>query len=212
MAQYDNVDALYQDIQNYVDTNESSLVKKIPAWIYLAESELDRRLRHPAAENVQTFKVLQGNDYLTAPIDLLELKSIKNNSTGDFLYRRSYEVLYQSQNFRNSPVAFASVSNKYLLDIPVQEDSTFQVVYYNAPEKLSVQNSSNLYLVALPDFLLSVGLEQAYIYDGQPEQAQYWRMAAERQLQMLNDQITRESYQGSTLVTYSDSSRISHYY
>lgn len=212
MAQYATVSELYADVQLYVNRNESTFISKIPMWVTMAEGELDRRLRHPAAENIQTFTVTTGNDYLTAPIDLLELKSIRNASTGEFLYRRSLETLYTVPNYTKQPIAFASTSNRYVLDKPVIEDSQFNVVYYNAPTKLSVQNSSNLYLVALPDFLLSVALEQAFFFDGQPDQAQMWRTLAESQLAILNEQILRESYQGSTLVTHSNVDNISRYY
>jgi len=212
MAQYSTVNDLYTDIARYVDTKEQYFISKIPAWIHLAESELDRRLRHPAAENVQGFTVKAGNNYLTAPIDLLELKSVRNTNNNLFLYRRSYETLFQVYNPEKEPVAFASVSNKYILDKPVSVDTIIEVVYYNAPQKLDISNSSNLYLIALPDFLLYVGLEQAFIFNGQPDQATYWRGMAETRLAMLNEQILRESYQGSTLVTYTDIDRINKYF
>lgn len=212
MAQYSTVSDLYTDVQKYVDRNESTFINKIPSWVFMAESELDRRLRHPAAENIQSFTVQKGSDYLTAPIDLLELKSIRNSKSGEFLYRRSLETLYTTPNYGDTPIAFASTSNRYVLDQTVTEDTVFSVVYYNAPTKLDITNSSNLYLVSLPDFLLYVSLELAYIFDGQPEQAQYWRGMAEAVFAMLQEQILRESYQGSTLVTHSNSDNISRYY
>ncbi|MGZ0856026.1 phage adaptor protein, partial [Klebsiella pneumoniae] len=112
MAQYQNVSDLYTDVQKYVDTKEAYFISKIPAWVYFAETELDRRLRHPAAEKVDVFTVSAGYDYLTAPKNLLELKSIRNRSNNQILYRQSYEKIYDVQNYSNQPIAFASVSNK----------------------------------------------------------------------------------------------------
>ncbi|MDR7342131.1 hypothetical protein J2X14_000519 [Pantoea alhagi] len=212
MAQYQNVSDLYTDVQKYVDTKEAYFISKIPAWVYFAETELDRRLRHPAAEKVDVFTVSAGYDYLTAPKNLLELKSIRNRSNNQILYRQSYEKIYDVQNYSNQPIAFASVSNMYKLDKAVSTDTAFEVVYYIAPEKLDVSNSSNLYLIAVPDFLLWVALEQAYIFDGQPDQAQYWRNMAETSLTGLQEQLLRESYQGSTLVTWANSDNITRYY
>lgn len=213
MAKYDNVNQLYADIQQYVNRNESTFTTLIPTWVYQAETELDRRLRHPAAEVISSFTVLAGNNYIPAPTQLLELKSIRSRKTNDMLYRRSYEVLYDVLNDTRYPIRFASVANRYYLDKIVEsEDVDYEFVFYTAPDKLSVTHVTNFYLDTVPDVLLYLGLEAAFIYDGQPDQAVYWRQMAETQLALLNEQIDRESYQGSTLVPWQNNERNNFYY
>lgn len=209
---YDNVNELYTAVQVAVDSKEQNLVNNIPNWVFLAESELDRRLRHPAAEKVQIFTVQATYDYLTAPRNLLEIKSIYNRSSKKMLFRQSYENIKNIANYTNEPIGFASLSNMFILDKEVTKDTEFQVVYYTAPDKLGVVNSSNLYLTALPDFLYYVTLEHAFIFNGQPDQASYWRNMAERTFAMLSEQILSEEYQGSTLVSWQDDDQISRYY
>lgn len=209
---YDNVTDLYSDIQKYVDRNESTFVNMIPSWVFQAENELDRRLRHPAAEVISTYNVTAGSTSIPAPTQLLELRSIRSRSTNEMLYKRSYEVLYSTPNNTRYPIAFASVANKYFLDITTDEDVTYEFIFYTSPDKLGTDNPTNFYLSVVPDFLLYVSLESAFIFDGQPEQAAYWRQMAEAQLSLLNEQIKRESYQGSTLVAWGDYSRNNYYY
>lgn len=212
MAQYDNVNDLYADIQKYVDRNESSFTNFIPVWVNQVENELDRRLRHPAAEVISTYTVQAGYNNIPAPTELLELKSIRSRATNEILYRRSYEVLYEVQNESKYAIRFASVSNRYYLDKTVDEDVVYEVIFYTAPAKLSSTNSNNFYLAVVPDVLLYLSLEAAFIYDGQPDQAAYWRSMAETQLALLNEQIDRESYQGSTLVPWQNNERNNYYY
>lgn len=212
MAQYDNVSELYTDVKQYVDRNEATFISKIPEWVNQAENELDRRLRHPAAEVISTYTVLAGNRSIPAPRQMSEIKSIRSRSTNSILYRRSYETLYDVQNNSQYPIAFASIANQFYMDITCSENVTYEFVFYTVPDKLTLSNSNNFYLAVLPDFLLYVTLEQAFIFDGQPEQAVYWRQMAETQLALLNEQIKRESYQGSTLIAWGDSARNDYYY
>lgn len=209
---YDNVNELYSDIQTYVDRNESTFTNMIPSWVFQAENELDRRLRHPAAEVISTYKVLAGKNSIPSPMELLELKSIRSRTTNQIIFKRSYEVLYDVVNNTRYPIAFASVANNYYLDKVADEDVVYEFIFYTSPPKLGTDNPTNFYLSMVPDFLLYVSLESAFIFDGQPDQAQYWRQMAEAQLALLNEQIKRESYQGSTLIAYGDSERNNFYY
>lgn len=212
MAKYDSVLQLYADVQNYVNTNESTLVATIPFWVSQAELELDRRLRHPAAEIISSFKVVAGGERIPAPIEMLELKSIKSRATGEMLYRRSYETLSEMYNPTKYPKYFASVANYFYLDKVITEDVTYEFVFYTSPDKLSNELTTNFYLAVLPDFLLYITLEQAFIFNGQPDQAAYWRNMGEQQLALLNTQIQREDSQGSTLLYMNDVSRNQYYF
>lgn len=212
MSAYNTVSELYDDVQKYLDRNESSIVNKIPMWVHMAEDELDRRLRHPAAEMVQSYVVKAGYDYVPAPRNLLELKSLRLVDEGRTLYRRSLETLYELPKSDEKPLAFASRANYYILDKTVKVDTTIEFIYYTAPDKLGNENSANLYLVACGDFLLYVALSNGFAYDANPQESAYFRQLAEASLATLQDQINRESMAGHTLVQFSNQEFLSTYF
>lgn len=212
MSAYSNAAELYADVQAYMNRNETSIVNKIPMWVHMAEDELDRRLRHPAAEEVQSYTVPAGFDFIPAPRNLLELKSIRAEGTKSPLNRRSLETLYDTPSYSDEPVAFASRANYYILNEKVKEDTTYEFIYWTTPEKLSNTNSSNLYLVSCGDFLLYAALAYGFGYDVNPQEAQYFRQLAETALANLQEQITREALSGHTLVQWSNSDFVSTYF
>lgn len=212
MSAYANAAQLYSDIEQYMDRHEASIVNRIPMWVHMAEDELDRRLRHPAAEEVQNYEVKAGFDFIPAPRNLLELKSLRLEGVSVPLTRRSLETLYDVPSWESHPVAFASRANYYILDKKVKEDTNVEFIYWTTPEKLSNTNSSNLYLVAAADFLLYAALSSAFSYDTNPEESQYYRGLAETALSNIQSQISREAMSGHTLVCWSDTTSLSTYF
>lgn len=212
MAQYSSVYQLYDDVAKYVNTKESSLIETVPSWVYQAEVELDRRLRHPAAMVMSSFTMLQGTQRIPAPKEMTELCSIRCENTNETLYRRSYETVLQMYNPEKYPKYFASVSNYFYLDKTVTENVRYEFIFYTSPDKLSPEITDNFYLQVIPDFLLYITLEKAFIFNGEPQQAQYWRQMGEVQLAALEAQIKRENDQGSTLISMNDTARNQYYY
>ena len=212
MAVYTQVSVLYADIQKYMDRNEDSIVAKIPLWVRMAEGELDRRLRHPASQVVYNYPLVTGSQELEAPRQLTELRSIRITSNPEALQRRSPEELYRGPFYKDEPEAFASVGNKYILNKPVEKDTTFEFVYYTTPIPLSVENSSNLYLDACGDILLYMALSLGFAYDNNQAESAYWRQMAEAALESLQTQIKQEAMSGSTFVNFANTDFLTTYF
>lgn len=213
MSSFKDVQELYAAVQKYMDRNDKSVVDKIPMWVNMAEQELDRRLRHPAAMVRALITIPANTGQIKAPANLSELVHARVQGQEQPMYRRSLEMLYAPpEPLGIYPTAIASMQNTYQFNKLCHEDFQLEFIYYVAPNKLSLENVTNLYLVALGDFLLYVALSNGFSYDTNLEESAYYRSMAEKALADLQEQIEREAISGSTMVSLSDSRHLVRYF
>lgn len=215
---FSTVNDLYTSIKDYMNRDEESLNRNIPYWVSNTEDELDKLMRHPAGLVAETYTVKKGLNRIPAPLEMTEIYSIRSLTTGEMLYRKPYEILYESYNTKNYPMYFASLGPDFYLDKSVDEDTNFEFVFYSSPPKLGTTDeqgnlvSSNFYLKVMSDFMLASALSKAFLFDGQPDKSASWAQNAQTILNNLNDQIKREEFQGSTTIAMCDIPRLQHYF
>lgn len=201
-----------------MNRDEETLNRNIPYWVSNAEDELDKLLRHPAALVVENYVVKAGLNRIPAPLEMTEIYSIRNLALGVMLYRKPYEILYESYNNTNYPQYFGALGPDFYLDKSVPEDTNFEFVFYSSPPKLGSTDkdgnivNNNFYLQVMSDYLLCSSLAKSFLFDGQPDKSAAWSQNASTILANLNEQIKREEFQGSTTIAMCDVPRLQHYF
>lgn len=203
---------LATDVKHYMNRNDEDTLSRIPTWIHLAQDQLDRILRHPAAETVMRYPMKKGEDIIPIPTNLLELKNLRNNTTGEVLYRRSLETLYSTPLNSKFPTGYSRKGVEYILNKATEEEFEMEVIYYTAPTKLSKPGDINLYTLQCYDMMLYYALAEGFAYLMDTTQAQYYQQKAEASYNMLMESIRREEFSGSTLVYFSDEEAMSQYF
>lgn len=203
---------LMTDVAHYLNRTDQDTLSRIPTWIHLAESQLDRILRHPAAETVIAYTVPVGDDYIPVPRKLLELKQLRNAKTGEVLYRRSLETLYSTPLHSDYPTGYSRKSVRYILNKEVTEPFDVEIIFYAAPDHLAKPLDVNLYTMQCYDTLMYYAIAEGFTYLHDNESAQVYNSKAEVSFNMINQSIQREEFAGSTLVYFSDNELMNTYY
>lgn len=203
---------LYDDVKSYLNRTDQDTLTRIPVWIHLAQDTLDRVLRHPAAETTMVYPVKPGEDIIPIPVNLLELKSLRNTVNGEVLYRRSLETLYETPTSEVYPTGYSRKGNQYILNKKAEVDFNMEVIFYTAPNKLDKPGDMNLYTVQCYDMMLFYALSEGFAYLHDTSNSQYYQQRAEVSYTMLMESIRREEFSGSTLVYFSDQESMSNYF
>lgn len=203
---------LTNDVKNYLNRTDEDTLSRIPTWIHLAQDMLDRILRHPAAETVLRYPVKVGVGVIPIPTNLLELKHLRNATTGEVLYRRSLETLYETPLNSKFPTGYSRKGHEYVLNKAAEEEFEMEVIFYTSPLKLSKPSDYNLYTLQCYDMLMYYALAEGFAYLIDTAQSQYYQQKAETSFSMLQESIRREEYSGSTLVYFSDQDVMTNYF
>lgn len=203
---------LREDIKHYLNRTDEDTISRIDTWIHLAQDQLDRILRHPAAETVMRFPMKVGGSTVPIPINLLELKNLRNSVTGEVLYRRSLETLYLTPLHSKYPTGYSRKGIEYILNKATEVDFELEVIYYTAPTKLRKPGDYNLYTLQCYDMMMYYALAEGFAYLLDSAQSGYYQQKAEASYNMLMESIKREEFSGSTLVYFSDEEAMSTYF
>ena len=203
---------LMTDIKHYLNRTDEDTLSRIPTWVHLAQDQLDRILRHPAAEIVMSYPVKVGSDIIPIPHNLIELKNLRNTDTGDVLYRRSLETLYSTPLHSKYPTGYSRKGAEYVLNKKSEVDFIMEVIFYVAPAKLEKQSDVNLYTMQCYDMMMYYALAEGFSYLQDMQNAQYYQQKADTSYNMLMESIRREEFSGSTLVYFSDQEELSNYF
>lgn len=203
---------LYGDIKHYMNRTDQDTLSRIPTWIHLAESQLDRTLRHPAAEKMVRYPLKKGEFIIPIPVKLLELKNLRNTDTGQILYRRSLETLYGTPLDSVYPTGYARKGVEYVLNKASEVDVEIEVIYYTAPQHLENPGDRNLYTMQCYDILMYYTLGEGFNYLHDIEKANLFTQKAAQSFEMLQKSIKDEEFSGSTLVHFYDSDGMNNYF
>lgn len=203
---------LATDIKHYLNRTDEDTLSRIPTWVHLAQDTLDRILRHPAAEIVLRYPVKVGVGVIPIPTNLLELKHLRNTTTGEVLYRRSLETLYETPLNSKYPTGYSRKGHEYVLNKEAEEEFEMEVIFYTAPTKLSKPGDFNLYTMQCYDMMMYYALAEGFSYLMDTAQSQYYQQKADTSYSMLIESIRREEFSGSTLVYFSDQASMGNYF
>ena len=180
--------------------NRSDLTERIPVFVKLLESRLNRILRVPEMEATETFSTEATHDF---PTDFLELINLYLDSDPRVdLEAVSLDTLRTKYNLQTTgqPQAF-SLSNGTIIFGPAP-DSTYSAVltYYKKIPALSSDNETNWLISSHPDVYLWGALCMAELYIWDDPRVGMWKAAWDEALNELKtDQGNRKRYGASPL-------------
>lgn len=162
----DSYDNLVRTVADYL--NREDLTLAIPTFIRMAETDFDRRVRHPLMMKNVAAKVTE--NYVPLPDDLVETYTIDIPSYSrkaiEFVPAERLREL--SHAVRNGGVVYYSIENNQInfLASPPVEGAIVNLRYYASIPRLSPLVSSNWLLRKWPDAYLYGTLMQSAVYTG----------------------------------------------
>ena len=170
----DSYTDLVSTVADYL--NRADLEGNVPTFIRLAETDFDRRIRHPLMMKNVAAQVTEG--YVPLPDDLVEIYTIDIPSFTrraiEFIPAEAYRRMSHEQ--RNSGVVYCSVEGNQInfLGPPPKNGSIVNLRYYAQVPRLGALNSTNWLLRKYPDAYLYGTLFQSAVYTGDDTNLSQW--------------------------------------
>ena len=193
----------YAELQSSIASwlNRSDLTSVIPDFISLAETNMERSIRHWRQEKRATATI--DTQYSALPADYLE--GIRFNLDGD---HRLIEMItsadmqrrrYATADTSGSPRYF-SVTGGQLEVFPTPDGSyTGELYYYSTIDALSDSNTSNWVLQHYPDAYLYGALVHSAPYLVDDARTQTWAALFSVAVNAINSESEKAKFSGSGL-------------
>lgn len=182
--------------------NRSDLTTAIEAFIDLAESQMNRDIRHWEMENLVSGQQSQGDKYMQVPADWLETIRFQvttgNISVLELSSMASLADKRQNSNDQTgTPRFYSHVRGEFELFPTPDEDTDFELLYYQKIPALSDSNTTNWLLSYAPDVYLYGSLLHSAPYLKEDERVQVWAQLYSAAVVQLNAQSERVKNSGS---------------
>jgi len=183
--------------------NRSDLTNVIPDFITLAESQLNRELRHYKQQEKATASI--DTQYSATPSDWLQtVRFHLNDDKSTLLKQTSPEEIAKlrngNSNAQGKPEYFSHVSN--LIEVWPSPDSsgyTGEILYYAKIQALSSSNETNWLLTMSPDVYLFGSLLQAAPYLQNDDRMAVWGTTYQNALNGIMGESDNTRYSASNL-------------
>ena len=182
--------------------NRSDLDTVITTFIDLAESQMNRDIRHWEMENLVSGQQSQGDKYMQVPADWLETIRFQvttgNISTLELASMASIADKRQNTNdAAGTPRFYSHVRGEFELFPTPDEDTDFELLYYQKIPALSDSNATNWLLDYAPDVYLYGSLVHSAPYLKDDERLNVWAQLYSAAVVQLNAQSERVKNSGS---------------
>lgn len=192
---------LKQNVQLWLNRNDSATVAAIPTFINFAEQDFQRTMKLPQYENTLEIIVPSAGatvkDGLTLPIDYYEIKHLfvndKSYSRVDVdTYRRiikkqsedasasaSRDAIEQRATVNRPMHIFCRIGNNILVYPNLVDKDTIKMIYWKQYPVMSNDSDTTDTLAIAPDIMLYLSLRHAAVFLRDNDQAQFWTQKAE---------------------------------
>ena len=183
--------------------NRSDLTSVIPTFISLGEAQMNRDIRHWEMENRVDGQQSVGDQFMQFPADWLETIRFQVRTTNgiDTLELASVASISDKRQAANdeagTPRFYSHVRGEFELFPTPDEDTDFELLYYQRIPSLSDSNTSNWLLEYAPDIYLYGSLMHSAPYLKEDERAGIWAQMYGLAVQNLNAQSERVKNSGS---------------
>lgn len=182
--------------------NRSDLDSVIPTFIDLAEAQMNRDIRHWEMENLVSGQQTQGDKYMQVPADWLEtirfIVTTDNPSTLELAALSAIADKRQNTNdAAGTPRFYAHVRGEFELFPTPDEDTDFELLYYQKIPALSDSNTTNWLLDYAPDVYLYGSLLHSAPYLKDDDRLNLWAQMYSAAVVQLNAQSERVKNSGS---------------
>ena len=182
--------------------NRDDLASAIPTFIQLGESQMNRDIRHWKMEARTSGQQSQGDQYMQLPADWLETIRLHLTSQGtDAVELASMASIAdkraQVDDQAGRPRFYAHVRGEFELFPTPDEDTDFELLYYQKIPALSDSNTSNWLLEYAPDIYLYGSLAHSAPYLQEDARIAVWAQMYAAAVSQLNSQSERVKNSGS---------------
>jgi hypothetical protein len=182
--------------------NRDDLTSVIPTFISMAESTLNREVRHWRMEQRSTAEI--DDQFLTLPSDWIETVRISVQDTVPYTLNLVSRDAMQDYRFRGDDVAskplyYAHIAGE--IEMYPTPDATYDIemLYLKKIEALSDSNTSNWLLSEAPDLYLYAALIETAIYLKDDERLNSYAAMYKSKLDALNMSSQKATTSGSGL-------------
>jgi hypothetical protein len=174
-------DSLVENIQSYLERNDTATIDKIPLFIMLAEQVIASRIKFLGNLTVNTSNMVIGTAVIAKPARWHKTVSMNITVAGvrEPVLLRKYEYL---RNYSPDPTAtgipkyYADYDYTNWLVAPTPAVAyAFEVLYYERVQPLDSSNQTNWFTIYAPQALLYGSLLQAMPFLKNDERLPMWQ-------------------------------------
>ena len=182
--------------------NRDDLTAAITTFIQLGESQMNRDIRHWEMEARVSGQQSQGDQYMQLPADWLETIRFHLTSQGtDAVELASLASIADKRaavdDQAGRPRFYAHVRGEFELFPTPDEDTDFELLYYQKIPALSDSNTTNWLLEYAPDIYLYASLAHSAPYLAEDARIAVWAQMYSAAVAQLNAQSERVKNSGS---------------
>jgi hypothetical protein len=174
-------DSLVENIQSYLERNDTQTLEKIPLFIMLAEQVIASQIKFLGNLTVNTSTMVANTSIIDKPARWHKTVSMDITVAGvrQPVLVRKYEYLrnyWPDNTLTGVPVYYADYDYTHWLVAPTPASGySFEVLYYERVQPLDSTNQSNWFTVYAPQALLYGSLLQAMPFLKNDERAPMWQ-------------------------------------
>lgn len=182
--------------------NRDDLASIIPTFISLAESQINRDIRHWKMESRSTITLAA--EYVDLPADWVETISLNAGNTKPIKLASREAIAdkrINSEDVSGTPKFYAHIAGKIELYPTPDESYTGELLYYAKIDALSDSNTSNWLLSDNPDVYLYGALIHSSPYLQEDARVSVWAQLYSAAIQKVNaaSEAARMSGSGLTM-------------
>jgi len=196
----------YSNLQTTISDflNRDDLTSVIPTFIQLAETQLNRDLRHWKMEKRSSGQQSPGDEYMQIPADWVETIrfNITDNGTKplDLISRKAMEdKRASSMDAVGVPRYYAMADSQFQLYPTPSGTTNVELLYYAKTDALSSSNTTNWLLEEAPDVYLYGSLLHTAPYLQEDERVGVWAQMYSAAVSQLNNTSEKARMSGSSL-------------
>jgi len=182
--------------------NRDDLTSVIPTFIQLAETQLQREIRHWKMETRASGQQSAGDQYMQIPADWLETIRLHLTGSGTSavtMTSRAAMADIRAKNENASTVApyyYTHADGQFELYPTPSEDTDFELLYYQKIPDLA-SNTTNWLLSDAPDVYLYGSLLHSAPYLAEDARVAVWAQMYSAAVQNVNNASEQARYSGS---------------
>jgi len=184
--------------------NRDDLESAIENFIALAESQINRDLKHWKMETRSSGQQSAGDEYMQLPADWMETIrfSVTDNGTSpiNLMSRASMSDKRGANNDTSgTPTHYTHADGQIQLYPTPSAETNLELLYYAKTDGLSDSNDDNWILLEAPDVYLYGALLHSAPYLGEDERIAIWAQMYSASVAQLNKNSDTAKYSGSGL-------------
>ena len=184
--------------------NRDDLTSATENFIALAESQINRDIRHWKMETRSSGQQSAGDEYSQVPADWMETIRfhVTDNGTSplNLISRAAMsDKRASNEDAIGTPTHYTHADGQFQLYPTPSAETNTELLYYAKTKALSSSNSDNWLLLEAPDVYLYGALLHSAPYLGEDERIAIWAQMYSAAVQQLNQASENARYSGSGL-------------